>query len=152
MCLLLMLACAVAVVAGCVHESADSRVAAMNDSNIRRLANLYNAFQVRKGMKGPKDEAEFKHFIQQEYSPEKLQRMQVDPQNVDALFTSERDGEPFVIRYGVSGGLSTVDPVVFEQKGVGGKRQVAFTGGTVEEVDDSRYDQLLSGSASKSGT
>ena len=71
--------------------------------------------------------------------------MQVDPGNLDALFVSDRDGQPFVVRYGVSGGLGATDAVIFEQQGRNGKRQVGFTDGTVEEVDSARYDQLLQG-------
>src|SRR3989304_3143365 len=75
------LLCALAFAAGCTRDDSEGRVAAMNDSNIRRLANLYKAFQLRKDMQGPKDEAEFRRFIQQEMSPIKLKRMQVDPNN-----------------------------------------------------------------------
>jgi hypothetical protein len=136
--------------AGCSTSSDPSgQVAAMNDSNIRRVANLYTAFQIRKGFAGPKDEAAFKQFIERDMSPKKLQLMQVDPAQVDNLFTSERDGKPFTVRYGVQGGIGVVAAVVFEQQGKDGKRQVGFTGGTVEEVDDARYGQLLKGTRSE---
>lgn len=148
---LAVLLATLATISGCSRDDADSRVAAMNDSNIRRVANLYNAFQLRKGMQGPKDEAEFRHFIQREMPPIKLKRMLVDPNNVDELFVSERDRQPFVIRYGVNGGLGTVDPVVFEKDGVDGKRQVAFTGGSIEAVDNSRYEQLTKRSPMRGG-
>jgi hypothetical protein len=73
----------------------------------------------------------------------RLEMMQVDPGKVDELFVSERDGQPFVIKYGQSGGIMSRLPVVFEKEGKGGKRQVAFTDGQVEEVDDATYQQLL---------
>jgi hypothetical protein len=81
-----------AAVGGCSGDSPDNRVAAMNDSNIKRLANLYQAFRLRKNMTGPKDEAMLKQFIQQEMPRRNLERMLVNPDDVDALFTSERDG------------------------------------------------------------
>jgi hypothetical protein len=126
-------------------DSAENRIAAMNNSNIRRLANLYNAFQLRKGMKGPKDKTEFSNFIQQEMSPIKLERMRVDKNNLDSLFNSERDEQPFVFRYGVPGGLGAAEAVVFEAQGVDGLRQVAFTNGTVEELAADAYDAHLQG-------
>jgi hypothetical protein len=126
-------------------------VAAMNDSNIRRVANLYTAFQLRNGGRGPKNEGEFKQFIQQTMSKRKLEMMQVDPNNVEALFRSERDGKPFVVRYGVSGGLTSTEPVVFEQEGRDGMRQVAFTNGPVEDANNSRYEELLKGRRQMTG-
>jgi hypothetical protein len=128
---------------GCGGPDLADRVGAMNDSNIKRVANLYMAYQFRKGMKGPADEAAFKNFIQSEMAPRKLELMRVDRNNVEGLFKSERDGEPFRVRYGLSGGPSTVLAVAFEQTGQDGKRLVAFTDGSVEEVDGARYSQLL---------
>ena len=55
-----------------------------------------------KGGRGPKDEAEFKEFVRN-FDPNKLSMMKIDPNNVDGLFTSERDGKPFKIRYKVGG-------------------------------------------------
>jgi hypothetical protein len=69
--------------------------------------------------------------------------MRVDRNNIEGLFKSERDGEPFHVRYGLGGGPSTVFPVVFEQTGQNGKRLVSFTNGSVEETDEARYRQLL---------
>ena len=121
----------------------------MNKSNIQRVANLYTAFQTYKGGRGPATEAEFKEFIGQ-FDKEKLQMMGVNPGDLGGLFTSERDGKPFKVRYGVGGGRGAVAPVAFEQDGKDGKRQVAFTGNTkVEDVDATTYDQLWAG---KSGT
>ncbi len=131
-------------VIGCSNKVAQ-QVGAMNTSNIQRLANMYSGHQNYRGGQGPKDEAEFKKFIK-EYDPEKLKMMGIDPNNLDALFTSERDGKPFKIRYKVGGGRGSVAAVVFEQEGIDGKKQVASTGTTkVEEVDDATYQQLLAG-------
>jgi hypothetical protein len=145
---LVLVLCTVAVLFGCGRgDDPAARIAEMNNSNIRRVANLYNAFQLRKGMKGPKDKAEFTAFIQNEMSPVKLERMQVDKTNIEGLFTSERDEQPFVIRYGVGGGLGSANAVVFEKEGVDGIRQVAFTNGTVEEMAAAQYDENLQGKA-----
>jgi hypothetical protein len=139
--------CALVVSAGCGRYDPADRIAEMNNSNIRRVANLYNAFQLRKGMRGPKDKAEFTKFIQQEMSPVKLERMLVDKSNIESLFTSERDQQPFVIRYGVPGGLGSAEAVVFETDGEDGLREVAFTNGTVQEMESAAYEQHLQGKA-----
>jgi hypothetical protein len=126
---------------GCSGDEVAKEVAAMNKSNIQRLANLYSAFQAYKGGRGPKDEAEFKEFIRV-FDAEKLTMMGVNANDLDGLFKSERDGKPFRIKYNV-GGRGSVDAVIFEQEGQGGTKQVAYTTNTkVEDVDDATYQQL----------
>jgi hypothetical protein len=134
--------------AGCGDKIAD-QVGAMNKSNLQRVANIYEGHQNMKGGKGPKDEAELTKFIK-EYDPAKLKMMGIDANDVPKLLTSERDGKPFKVRWGVGGGRGAVAPVVFEQEGKDGKKQVGFTGGKVEEVEDSQYRAYLSGKASTS--
>jgi hypothetical protein len=63
---------------------------------------------------------------------------------------SERDEQPFVIRYGVNGGLGSKDAVVFEKVAVDGLRQVGFTNGPVEEMAAAEYEQHLQGKAAQS--
>lgn len=130
--------------AGCSRSKAAKDVAAMNTQNIQRVANLYSAFQNYKGGRGPNDEAEFKAFVK-EFDPNKLSMMGIDANSADAIFVSERDGQPFKIRYKVGGGRGSVDPVAFEAAGAGGTKRVAYTGGKVDEVDDATYAQLWSG-------
>jgi hypothetical protein len=131
--------------AGCSGNDTASQVAAINTSNIQRLANMYSGYQNMKSSGGPKDEKDFKAFIKN-FDPAKLKMRGIDPNGLDALFTSERDGKPFKIRYQVGGGRGSEAPVIFEQVGKEGKKQVGYTGlSKVEEVDDARYAQLWSG-------
>ena len=134
----------VACLPGCARNKNAGKLAAMNASNIQRVSNLYAAFQNMKGGRGPNDDAEFKNFIK-EYAPDKLSAMGVDANNLDGVFTSERDGKPFKIRYKVGGGRGSLDAVVFEQAGQNGVKQVGFTGGKVEEMGDSAYQQAWGG-------
>ena len=135
----------VTAMVGCGGSEAENQIAAANDSNLRRIGNLYKAYQLRHGNMGPENEQAFRDFMNQDLTPVRLERMQIDPNNIDGLFISEEDGQPLVIRYGVAGGLGTSEAVVFEQSGSGGQRQVGFSDGSVEAVDNARYDQLLSG-------
>jgi hypothetical protein len=140
---------AVVALAGCSRDQTARDVAAQNKSNVQRVANLYSAFQAYKGGRGPATEAEFKDFIAH-YDGAKLQMMGVKADDLAGLFTSERDGKPFKVRYKVGGGRGASAPVVFEQDGKDGKRQVGFTGNAkVEEVDAATYDQMWAG---KTGT
>jgi hypothetical protein len=134
-----------AALTGCSGDRTTAQVAAMNTSNIQRLANMYSAYQNYKGGSGPKDEADFKAFVKN-FESAKLQMMGIDPSKLDNLFTSERDSKPFKIRYKIGGGKGSVSPVVFEQVGAEGTKQVAFTGNSkVEAVDDATYADLWAG-------
>jgi len=139
------LAISVIALAGCSRDKTAQEVAAMNTSNIQRVANLYSAFQNYKGGRGPGSEAEFKQFIK-EFDAGKLEMMGVKSSDLDGLFTSERDKKPFKVRYNVGGGRGAVVPVAFEQDGKDGKRQVGFAGNNkVEDVDEATYQQLWAG-------
>jgi hypothetical protein len=104
---------------------------------------MYAAFQNYKGGRGPADAAELKGFMK-DFDKNKLSMMGIDAANVDSVFNSERDGKPFLVRYKVGGGRGSVDAVVFEQDGKDGKKQVGYTGGKVEEVDDATAQGLFS--------
>ncbi len=136
------------LLAGCSGgPDAEDALASANSNNIQRLANLYFTYQTKHEFRGPPDEAAFKEFIRT-YNPQKLARIGVDPSAVDALFTSERDGQPYKIRYGVQGSImGSSEPVVFESVGVDGQREVGFLNMTQREVDDAEYETLWSGKA-----
>lgn len=142
------IASAALLLVGCSRDTTADDVAKLNKSNIQRLANFYsgmqNGYASTKGSNPPKDEAEFKEYVRA-YPADKLKMMGVDAGNIDELFKSERDGKPFKIRYKVGGGRGSVAPVIFEQDGKDGKKQVGFTGGKVEDVDQAAYDQYLTG-------
>ena len=127
----------------------ENAIADSNKTNIQRLANLYSLFQIQNKLRGPTDEAEFKMFIRN-VDAKALGPMGIDTSNLDELFTSEDDGEPFVIRYGVdSGPRGSKQPVIFEKTGSGGKRSVAFLNMVQRDVDDQEYEELLSNGLQK---
>ncbi|MGD9632045.1 MAG: hypothetical protein AB7G28_15175 [Pirellulales bacterium] len=134
------------LVAGCSNgDDPASALANANGTNVQRLSNLYFTFQSEHDWRGPRDEAEFKTFLHSIDSA-KLERIGIDPNNIDALFISERDGQPFAIRYGVQGSvMGSAEPVVFEAAGDGNKRLVGFLNMTQREVDPAEYDALKSG-------
>lgn len=140
---MLFFVAALALLGGCSQNSSShAAVAAANDSNIKRLANLYQSFASRHGWRGPKDEAEFKEFVRG-FPPHRLEMMGVDVDQIDAIFVSERDGQPLVVKYEIESGLGASIPIVFEQQGQDGKRMVGLTNGAVQEADESEYKKLL---------
>jgi hypothetical protein len=130
---------------GCGGSDANSMIADANDSNVKRLATMYSFYHMKNSFKGPKDEAALRGFIEDQ-DPKRLKLADIDATKMDELFTSERDGEPFVIRYGVDTVIRGPSlPVVFETTGVDGMRQIGFCNGSMQEVDSSEYDRLLAG-------
>jgi hypothetical protein len=131
-----------AALTGCGGVDHDEALARVNSTNIQRLANLYFTYQTTNEWRGPADEATFKSFIRG-YNPQKLTRIGVDANSIDSLFTSERDGSPFKIRYGVKGSaMGSSEPVIFESLGVDRTRQVGFLNMTQTLVDEAKYESL----------
>ncbi len=142
----------VATVTGCRQSSPESTLASLNESNVQRLTNLYFAYQKKHSFNGPKDEQDFRQFIQG-ISPDKLSRIGVDPASIDTVFISDRDGQPLRVRYRVKGSMmGSQEPVVFEAEGAEGMRMVGFLNMTQREVDAAEYDQLWSGKVAGGST
>lgn len=126
-------------------DVAGDMFAKANDVNIKRVSSLYSVYAAQHGYKGPKDEAEFKAFISQQ-DVKRLKMIGVDPENLDALFISERDNKAFRIRWELSVKPRQAPiPIVFEEDGEGGKKLVAFSSYVCREVDHQEYDKLWRG-------
>ncbi len=67
----------------------------------------------------------------------------LDIANVDQLFLSERDQQPYVVLYGKRPANAN-DLVAYEQTGVGGKRLVGYSIGLIAEVDEAQFQELVS--------
>jgi len=134
----------VVMLAGCSGDPVASRVAELNSTEVLQLVNCYTLFQGRNGYKGPRDENEFKSFLQGDTVKHNLDFMGIDATKIDDLFISDRDGQPYKIKYGVQGSaLGTNEPVIFESQGIDGKVLVGFTEPRQEEVDPEASESLF---------
>ena len=120
------------LVAGCSHDTSG---VARQESNLKKLALFFGQYQGQHRGAWAADEKSLKDFIRAQEMMLKSQEIT----DVDGLFVSERDHQPYVILYG--GELGTDGPggspvVAYEKQGVAGKRYVASSLGAVEEVDD----------------
>jgi len=94
---------------------------------------------------GPPNEKAFKEFIRG-VDDHTTRAINFDRAEVDKLFVSPRDGKPYVVRYAVKlGDPRNPVPIIHEQDGAGGKREVGFSYGRVEDADEARYRQLFGG-------
>lgn len=91
----------------------------------------------------PASEAEFRKYVEAQ-GPQDLANLGVtDPAK---LWVSSRDNQPYVIRYGVvtgPPGPAGMPVVAYEAKGSGGRRYVASSLGAVDEVDETRFRELV---------
>ncbi len=143
--LLAMLLIVLVGAVGCSSSSSsDAAIRSVNNTNLQRLANLYSMHQFKNQFKGPADEAMFREYLAGPDPTKVLESMGVAAGGLDKLFISERDGEPFKIRYGViSGPRGSTEAVIFESKGKLGKRMVGFLNMVQREVEDQEYESLL---------
>jgi hypothetical protein len=125
---------------GCGSNELESPTAA----KLKALSGFYLDYAVAKKGQGPANEADLKKHIRS--MPDQLMPSGVDRNAIDTLFVSERDGEPFVVLYGVTitGVSGTSGAVVAHEKtGKGGKRLVVLSNTKVEHVDEARLQALL---------
>ena len=108
-------------------------------THLRSLVSLYRHAASTLG-RPPADEVEFKDFIR---NKAKAMVDALKIANVDELFVSERDGQPFVVLYGRRPPEVAPDLVAYERTGVAGKRYVGYSLGVVQEVDEQRFAELV---------
>ncbi len=122
---------------GCNRLEEQAR--ATEESNIKRLGILYGLFIGQHRGRPPKNEAEFKKYIESK-GTDYLDHMGIA--SVDDLFVSERDSQPYVIYYGKMGPNVPAlgGPItMYEKIGAEGQRFCASELGTVEKIADEEF-------------
>lgn len=128
------------LLAGC--GGGEKSVAELKDTNIKKVHAIYTFYMQNNGMKGPASEEVLMEYLDSPDGQFAIKRMNMDPEKVQDYFTSERDGERFVIRYGLSGVKDHA--IVFEATGgEEGTRLVAFN--KPIECDEDEYNEYFSG-------
>lgn len=138
-----LLLCLFLAALGCGGDDALSSPTALK---MKGLANAYLDHVVGAGGNPPADEAALKKHmlglrasVQYDY--------QVDPNNIDSSFVSQRDSEPLVVIYGQGIGKISGDSkqvIAHEKTGKNGKRLVVFVSTKVDVVDEAELERLKS--------
>ena len=137
---LLLLFFCLSFVSGC--GGGPKSVAEIKDSNIKKVHAMYSFYMANNGYKGPDSEETFMAWTDSPEGKFAIKRMNMDPEKVADYFVSERDGEKFVIRYGLKGLRDHA--IVFEATGgEEGTRMVAL--GEPVEMDEDEYNDYLTG-------
>jgi hypothetical protein len=107
---------------------------------LERILEAYQAY-ISDNRTGPPDEAAFLAYLRT-LPADKKKSMSL-PDDLDALLTSPRDGQKYVIRYKIASfHEGQPRPVAWEQTGQGGMRWVALSMGYVEEYDEEYLNEL----------
>ncbi len=129
---------------GCGGKSVESKIAGLNATKIQQLTNCYTYYQAKHGYKGPTDESTLRDFITDPNNKKGFERAGIDISDVDALFISERDGQPFRVKYRVKGSSFGFDEaVVFESVGVDDELMVGFGGARTELMSAGESEELF---------
>jgi hypothetical protein len=141
---LLLLALGVACLAasGCDSGSpADLTTAA----RLQSIANIYLDYAAARGV-GPANERQLRKHAQNVASFKLATTDQDRTATNDELFRSDRDGEPFEIRYGIAVSQkegTDAPPIAFERLGTNGTRFVAFANGQVVCISEDAATNLV---------
>ncbi len=135
---------------GCVSRT-QSRP--QQESMLKPLAIFYGQYTGQHRGQPPAGEAEFKQWLG---TLGQAQLAAFNVKDVESLFTSARDGKPYVVLYGDAAranppALAGAPVIAYEQEGVGGRRFVANSLGAVEEVDEARFKELVPGAVEPEG-
>jgi hypothetical protein len=138
LCLGALVLCALLSGCGAGHRESEER----QRSNLKPLAVFYGRFIGQHRGQPPASEKEFKDFIR---SLGTKQLVGFDVSDVESLFISSRDQQPYVVLYGRSAPAGKARIVAYEREGAGGTRFVANDLGDVQEVDEAQFKEMVPG-------
>jgi hypothetical protein len=136
---------------GCGGDQVSESFREMNKLNMQKLVNSYVMFASVNGNVGPKNAEELKNFIAtDERVPPRLGMSSNDLSDLDSIFVSDADGEPFKIRFGLKLRMDEDrSPLIFDAVGVDGMRRVGLADNEIVEVSDSKkYERMWAGNLS----
>jgi hypothetical protein len=103
--------------------------------NLRAIAAYYSQFLAHHRGQLPANEEEFKKFIQAKGG----EALSFKGLTVDELFTSSRDGKPFVVKYRGVTSWPLPEVVAYEQEGDDGVRHGATSVGEYTVISDEEF-------------
>ncbi|QDT69287.1 hypothetical protein MalM25_22230 [Planctomycetes bacterium MalM25] len=134
------------LLSGCVSEEARllKEVKDLNKTSVMKLRACFEMYASRNGRQYPESEEELIAFLTSGEVDANLERIGIDSTAVEDIFTSQRDGQPLKVRYGIRYNPNKPLPIAFETTGVDGVRLVSAD--VLIEVDnDQDYEKLWKG-------
>jgi hypothetical protein len=126
---------AIAIV-GCSSSEKAPAPPSADELHIKNIAIIYQVATGANKGKAAKSIDELKKVVSNMDS-ERAQEMKIDPKNMDSIFNSPRDGQPYVIRFKGDGVLA------YEKTGKNGKRLVVYTTMEVKEIEEAKLKEVV---------
>ena len=124
--------------AGCTGKNAAQE---RDHADINAIATVYRSYaQIHGGP--PPNEQVLRKFIE---SLPGEKRKALKAEDIDAIFISPRDRQPYVVCYGEATKGLIPDYYIYEKEGFEGKRWVACSMGFVSEMDRAEIDKRVGG-------
>jgi hypothetical protein len=131
----------VLVAAGC-NDSAE--LTSPTAKRLRMLMNAYLDYAVAKGA-GPANQSQLQAHLAN-VPGFLLAAGGISPETKDEAFRSPRDGEPFIIQYGLGVTCAgDAPPIACERTGRDGTRWAAFANGKIARIDEVAAKELMQG-------
>jgi len=116
------------------------------ENRLTKLARLYGRSQSK--FRGPPPSVDALKEFARSLDADGLKSIGLESSDLDQIFVSSRDNEPFVYRkpakgVGMPGPGASSEVVFYEKTGKNGKRYVAYVTAKVEEVDEAKFKQLV---------
>jgi hypothetical protein len=127
------------LVCGAMPTGCATREGDVQQTNLRGLAAYYSQYQAKNRGQLPANEKALKEFIAADLS---AAGAPASADKIDAIFVSNRDGKPFIIRYGGDKAWQYPDLMAYEQEGRNGMRHVGYTLGGVEALSEEQFRNL----------
>lgn len=125
-------------VTGCGGSSTAPRPMGPEERNLANFFAVYNVYRTNSKGRPSTDIEEVKKWATNPKNKDKLASLKLD--NIEQVFKSPRDNEPYEIVYLPMG----IGPIVaHERTGVGGKRLVVTSQGAVLEYDQEQFDRMM---------
>jgi len=134
---MLILGCV--VLAGCASGRKELPA---EETRLSKLARVYGHYERTKRKGPPPNVDALKEYVRS-LSADDLKSIGLETSDVDQIFISSRDNEPFVYRKPPGGVPLPTTVVFYEKTGKSGKRYVAYPMGKVEEVDEAEFKKLV---------
>jgi hypothetical protein len=132
---------ALLLISGCSSRNAKESTNRAN-SRLNWLLRVRNQAMSRGQV--PKSEEEFKRYLNSlDAATQDRIKKGAGVSNVEELFISERDGEPYAIFYGQPPAGVAKDLIAYERTGVDGVRFVGYGLGAVAEADEQKFNELV---------
>lgn len=87
-------------VIGCGRSDGLSAFKEKNKTNVAKVSTCFKIYGSRNGPQAPQDKDELVAFLKTPRVAKNLERLEIDAENLESIFISQRDGQPLKTKWG----------------------------------------------------